>query len=94
MAFYWFANETVLRILDTLFYVSPVVVAQFLILSKSLRLCAWHRTACLLPLIPQITIVLDNTVVVFSKNVALFSIASMAFMSVLLLIAAYNVFLK
>lgn len=94
MFFYWFASETVLAILDTLFYVSPIVVAQFLVLSKSLRLCKWHRTACSLPLIPQITVVLDHTFVNFSENVAIYSVATMMIMSVLLLISAYNVFLK
>ena len=94
MFFYWFASETVLAILDTLFYVSPIVVVQFLVLSKSLRLCKWHKTACSLPLIPQVTVVLDHTFVKFSENVAIYSVATMMIMSVLLLIAAYNVFLK
>lgn len=71
MCFYWFANETVLTILDTLFYVSPVVIVQFLILSKALKLCKWHKTACALPILPQITVVLDRTVVIFSDNVVL-----------------------
>lgn len=94
MGFYWFADESVLKILDTLLYVSPVVVVQFLVLSKSLRLCKWHRTACALPLIPQTMVILDSTFISFSKNAAIFSIASMAVMCLLLLVSAYNVFLK
>ena len=83
-----------LVILDTLFYVSPVVVVEFLILSKILRLCSWHRTACVLPLIPQVTVILDYTFVSFSEHVAEYSIATFSIMCILLLVAAYNVFLK
>lgn len=94
MIFYWFASETVLFILDTLFFVSPIVVVQFLVLSRSLRLCRWHKIACSLPLIPQLSVILYHTIVDFSEYVAICSIATMMVMSILLLIAAYNVFLK
>lgn len=91
---YFFADETVLRILDTLFYVSPIVVAEFLVLSRILRLCKWHRRACVLPVLPQVTVILDYTVVEFSRFAAASAIATILLMAVLLLIAAYNVFLK
>ena len=94
MVFYLFADESTLTALDTLFYVSPLVVAEFLVLSYALRLCKWHRMACLLPLIPQIMVGLDSTFLFFSGRVAVYSIVTLAIMSALLLIAAYNVFFR
>ena len=92
MVCYWFANERMLKILDSLFYISPVVVLQFLVLSRSLRLCKWHKMACTLPLIPQVAVLLDSTVMTFSENIARAGVILMAVMSALLLLAAYKVF--
>lgn len=92
MIFYWFSNDTIHNILDTLFYVSPIVVVQMLILSRLLRLCMWHRVACILPVVPQFIVLLDYTLVIFSVQARLYSIATMLIMSCLLLVAAYKVF--
>lgn len=92
MVFYMFASDQTILVLDTLFYVSPVVVVQFLILSESLRLCKWHKTACALPLIPQVMVVLDRTFVIFSERVVECFILTIALMAALLLISAYKVF--
>ena len=92
MICYWSASELLLKILDSLFYISPVVVIQFLVLSRSLRLCIWHKVACTLPLMPQVAVLLDSTVMTFSENLAKGSVILMALMSALLLIAAYKVF--
>ncbi len=94
MVFYWFANDTVLFVLDMMFYVSPMAIIQFLILSRLLRLCAWHRTACVLPLIPQAMVFLDKVYFQFSENLAEVCVATISVMSIILLFAAYKVFLK
>lgn len=91
---YYFASEDFLWLADTLFYVSPMTVAAFLILSKLLRLCKWHRRAVALPLLPQAVNLLDYYVVDLSEiavRVNFFIVLSMA---ILLMIAAYNVFFK
>lgn len=91
---YYFASEDFLWLADTLFYVSPMAVAAFLILSKLLRLCKWHRRAVALPLLPQAVNLLDYYVVDLSEvavRVNFFIVLSMA---ILLMIAAYNVFFK
>ena len=91
---YLFASDTVLTILDTLLYVSPIVVVCSLIQSRVLKLCRWHRTACILPAVPQINILTDRYIYEFSVRAELAHISIILLMSVLLLIAAYNVFLK
>lgn len=45
LAMYLICDESALRILDTLFYVSPIVVCAFLVESHILKLCKWHKAA-------------------------------------------------
>ena len=92
MVFYLYASEEVMAVLDSLFYVSPVIVIQFLMLSRVLRLCRWHKLACALPMFPQVPVVLDHTVVFFSERAVEIHVITMMVMSFLLLISAYKVF--
>lgn len=88
------ASESVVVLFDTLFYVSPVVVAGLLILSKLLCLCRWHKTACVLPLLPQIVSFIDYYIIELTEIAAQVNIILFGSMAILLLIAAYNVFMK
>ena len=88
------AGENIIRVADTMFYVSPTIVAAFLIESRILKLCRWHRRACALPLIPQITVFVDYHIAPIGNIAAYIAILVPALMSTLLLIAAWNVFLK
>ena len=91
---YHFAPDDVLWLADTLFYVSPMTVVAFLILSKLLRLCKWHRRAVALPLLPQCVSILDYYVLDLSDVAVEVNFCMVLSMAVLLLIAAYNVFIK
>ncbi len=91
---YLFASEPVLSVLDTLLYISPIVVVFSLIQSRVLKLCRWHKTACILPVVPQVNILLDRYIYEFSVRAELVHISVVLLMSILLLVAAYNVFLK
>ena len=93
LSLYLFASEGALSALDSLFYVSPMVVLAFLIESRMLRLCRWHRLACSLPLLPQIEVAVDRWVYEFTVGEAYILIGTVMVMAVLLLIAAYKVFL-
>ena len=93
--FLYFSDHTELsRICDTLFYTSPFVVAEFLILSKMLRLCRWHKTACCIPLVPQCVALLDYYIIELSEVAATVNALICIGSTILLLIAAYNVFFK
>lgn len=79
---------------DMMFYVSPVFVLVHFAYNRILHLCVWHRTACALPLIPQFVSVVDYYVIDMSEfHAAIFNIILLV-MFVMLLVAAYNVFLK
>ena len=88
MLFYVHAGETTQTVIDMLFYVSPVPVAAFLLLSRLLRLCIWHKTACILPLVPQAVSIAtrlpEGAAVAFDVIIVAISVA--------LLFAAYKVF--
>ena len=90
----YFLSYDAARIFDELFYVSPITVSAFLVLSRLLRLCKWHRTACILPLFPQFVSFVDYYIIELSEIAAQVNIMLFGSMAVLLLIAAYNVFMK
>lgn len=80
--------------LDTLFYISPICIIAFLILSKLLHLCKWHKTACILPAIPQVVGFIDCYIINLTiPEVYIFN-AVIITMTALLLVAAYKVFFK
>lgn len=85
-------NETLLSLLDMFFYVSPMMIAFLLIESRVLKLCKWHKTACVLPLIPQIPIIINNYFVELTDYEVRIFLVCILSMSVLLLVAAYKVF--
>ena len=90
----YFLSYDSARIFDTLFYVSPVTVGAFLVLSKLLRLCKWHKTACILPLLPQVVSFIDYYIIELTEVAAQVNIILFGSIAVLLLVAAYNVFMK
>lgn len=91
---YQFVPEDFQATMDNLFYVSPVCMVAFLILSKTLRMCKWHKTACIIPIIPQVVNFIDCHVVMLCKDAAIVFNVTLAAMVVLLLISAYKVFFK
>jgi hypothetical protein len=94
LSVYNFIPEEAQSQLDTLFYISPVCIVAFLILSKLLRLCKWHKTACILPAIPQIVGFIDCYIITLTVSEAYIINAVIIVMTVLLLIAAYKVFFR
>ena len=93
LCLYLFASESVLTVLDTLFYVSPVAVVAFLVESRILKLCRWHKLACSLPLLPQVVVAFDRWVYEFWVWETYIHISMSLLMAVLLLVAAYKVFI-
>lgn len=91
---YQFVPEDFQATMDNLFYVSPVCMVAFLILSKTLRMCKWHKTACIIPIIPQVVNFIDCHVVMLCEDAAIVFNVTLAAVVVLLLISAYKVFFK
>lgn len=92
IAFYPWASFETAQVLDTLFYVSPVVIAINLIESRILKLCKWHKTSCYIPLIPQIAVFIDAHIVRFTTHTTQICVGVFLTMLALFLISAYKVF--
>lgn len=93
ISLYWTDNPILLAVLDTLFYVSPITVTEFYILSNALRLCKWHKAACILPVTPQVAVLVDKTVVNLSAHAVEACLITSVIMVSVLLISAYKVFI-
>lgn len=94
MVVYPIASESALQILDTLFYMSPVAVAAFLVLSHILELCKWHKIACILPILPQIGVFIDLYISPLPYGVSFYYILACFGTAFALLFAAYKTFLE
>jgi len=57
-----------LRLADNLLNVPVIAVFIFLVLGKLLKLCAWFRTACLLPLSVKAECWIDSFVFTFTQR--------------------------
>ena len=91
---YMFVSESARSVLDTLFYVSPVTSLILLAFSRTLKLCKWHRRACILPLLPQVFVFVDYHVFELTHRLAYVALLVPISMAALLFVAAWNVFLK
>lgn len=88
---YNIAGERVLDILDTLFYISPLVMLAFVFYSRILHLCKWHRVTCIIPLIPQVVDWADSFLNLTQYEVII-SNSLTIILIILLLISAYKVY--
>lgn len=94
MVGYMLFSDVVAVTLDTLFYVSPLVVILLWMLSRSLKMCNWHRFECVLPLVSQIPIFFDDYISQFDYDGAFVNISVVGLLFLLSLINAYFVFIK
>lgn len=81
-----------LDIIDYVFFVSPAVVIAHIVYSRMLKLCKWHRIACMLPLIPQAVDQFDTYVHHFDHNAWVVVASTIVVTMILFLIAIYKVF--
>ena len=86
-------NIVAQRLFDSAFYVSPFFVGVHLVYSKILRLCIWHKTACILPMLPVAASLVDYFCC-FNTHAAIIIDSTFILMFGLLLLGAYNVFFR
>lgn len=86
------ASDEILNVIDLLFYISPLFTASHLVYSRILHLCFWHRIACLIPLFPLISNIIDSSIYEFCEHGAIAVDLTFAIMVIFLLVCAYKVF--
>jgi hypothetical protein len=94
MVGYMIGSEELSCALDQLFYTSPISIIFALILSRSLKLCKWHKLECILPMIPLIHLAIDSYVIPLSNVSAIINVGTIITICILSLINAYFVFIK
>ena len=94
LTLYLFCPEPIIKVLDTLFYVSPTIVLMLLVESKILKLCKWHRRACAIPIVTQVFVFIDYHIVELTSYERFLSITIPIALTAILLISAYHVFIK
>jgi len=63
-----FASEETVCLADGAMFGSPLVTILFLTLSRLLKLCKWHKVACLIPSASQMEGVVDCYFFTFTQN--------------------------
>ena len=63
-----FLSDAAFGVVNNLFYVAPGIQAIVLGLSRLLRLCRWHKIACLLPMSSQAENYIDGYIFQFTQN--------------------------
>lgn len=91
---YSFCSEKILLWVDMTFYVSPISIIFLLILSRTLKLCKWHRMECMLPLMGFGAIFINDFIIEFDKHGQLANYIIVITTFILSLINAYFVFIK
>lgn len=79
--------DIVSSLLDRAAYVPPFVMVAMLSVSKMLKLCRWHRAACLLPGSSHVVDYIDSFFVQFTQNEIIYinttvGILSLAFIAI------------
>lgn len=91
---YMLFSDTVATILDYLFYISPSTIVILLILSKSTKMCVWHRLECILPIVSMLPALFDELIMSLTNVAAYINASTIAFIFLASLLNAYFVFIK
>ena len=94
MVGYLLFSDEVATLLDKLFYVSPVSIIFSLCLSRTLKMCVWHKIECILPLLPTLLVFVDEFIMQFTVLYAYINVILISFLCIASLINAYFVFIK
>lgn len=91
-AAYSLSEGVVLDVIDYLAFVSPIVIFAHLVYSRMLKMCKWHRAACVLPLLPQSVDLFDTYVYHMDHNEWMIAAATILVTTILFFISFYKVF--
>lgn len=91
---YMLFSDTVAVVLDYLFYISPSTIVILLILSKSTKMCVWHRLECVLPMVSMLPALFDDMIMNLTNVAAYINASTIALIFLASLLNAYFVFIK
>jgi len=80
--------DNVYTLIDAVLNVPPIVVALFLVLSRLLKLCIWHKIACLIPMLSRIVNAIDSFVITLTQSEVIAINTTLGVMTMLFIILA------
>lgn len=87
-----FLPDTLFCIVDDIACVSPASMGVMLLASHLLKLCVWHKAACLLPMASRVTEFVDNFIITFTQNEVVIINTLLGLAVVAFIVAAYRHF--
>lgn len=94
MPFLTFGSIEMTEDISGLIYMPLVMIIFLVYLSYCVKLCKWHRLQCVLPLIPQVIVFIDEKVYEFGESAITITTSIFVLLFLLSLINAYFVFIK
>lgn len=91
---YIFCDDDTAIFLYQVLYTSPLIVSFNIMLSRSLKLCKWHRLQCYLPMLPLVPVMIDYYICPLSRLVSTINAIVIVILYIASLINAYFVFVK
>ena len=92
LIFDWWIPDGVYEATQSLLYIPPSVVILSLFLSKTLNLCIWHKTACVIPLFSRVEGYIDDFVFQFTQNEIIIINTAVGILSLAFIFFAYRHF--
>lgn len=87
-----FLPDGLFCIVDDIACVSPASVGAMLLAARMLKLCVWHKTACLLPMASRVTEYIDNYIITFTQNEVVIINTLLGLAVLAFIVAAYRHF--
>lgn len=83
-------SDKVYDVVDFFLNVPPIVVAVFLVLSHLLKLCIWHKIACLIPMASRLVNIFDGAIMTLTQGEVVTINTILGFLTIAFICLAYN----
>lgn len=87
-----FSSDALVSLADGVIFSSPFATTGMLFLSRLLKLCRWHKAACLIPSASQIEGIIDSYLFTFTQNEIILINTALGILSLAFIIRAHRHF--
>lgn len=87
-----FSSDALVSLADGVLFSSPLATTGMLFLSRLLKLCRWHKAACLIPSASQIEGIIDSYLFTFTQNEIILINTALGILSLAFIIRAHRHF--
>ena len=87
-----FSSDALVSLADGVIFSSPFATTGMLFLSRLLKLCRWHKAACLIPSASHIEGIIDSYLFTFTQNEIILINTALGILSLAFIIRAHRHF--